>query len=523
MGRAARPTRVRRRSTRRRTPAPSPLLAVVDIGTGTVRAQLLDPDGAVCGTASRTQQVRLGEGRAEVDTDEVWGAVCRCMREALARVDGKRVIGVGLASALGYVLLDRAGGPLGPAMLWMDRRAVAEAARLSAVLGPEPLYRTTGRRLDPEVLLAKLAWLRAHEPERFSRIGTFVGLKDDVIRRLTGTIGTDVAHATYTMLYDVAARRWAPDLVEVAGLAESALPAVRRPDAIAGTLTSAAAEATGLPAGIPVVTGTSDGTAACLLAGIESGLAVNVTGTSDVVMTHVPKPLSDPTHRTLVNPYPLGDGFMVGGVMGTTGGALKWLVERLCPDLTGTDRYRRLDEEAARVPPGARGVVALAGLAGERAPRWNAAARGAFVGLDLTHGRAEMARALLESVALSVGALVGALRGLGADIGRLRVVGGGAQSDLWSQIRADVTGLPIEIPRSVEGTVTSAALLAGLGVGLYPDLAEGARRVAPEARTFAPRAEATKEYAVLAALADRVYAALELTWDDLARLRESPS
>jgi xylulokinase len=404
-------------------------------------------------------------------------------------------------------------------MLWMDRRAVAEAAQLSSTLGVEALYRTTGRRLDPEVLLAKLAWLRAHEPERFRRIGTFVGLKDDVVRRLTGAIGTDVAHATYTMLYDVRARRWAPDLVEVAGLAEPALPRLRRPDAIAGTVTRAAAAATGLSAGIPVVTGTSDGTAACLLAGAEPGLAVNVTGTSDVVMTHVRTALDDPTCRTLVNPYPLGDGFMVGGVLGTTGGTLKWFVDRLCPDLTGPGRYRALDEEAARVPPGARGLVCLAGLAGERAPRWNALARGAFVGLDLSHGRAELARAVLESVALSVGAVVGALRGLGADVRRLRVVGGGAQSDLWSQIRADVTGLPVEVPRSIEGTVTAAGLLAGLGVGIYADLAEGARRAAPATRVLMPRAEAAKDYAALAEVAESVYAGLEPVWPSLTELR----
>jgi xylulokinase len=205
--------------------------------------------------------------------------------------------------------------------------------------------------------------------------------------------------------------------------------------------------------------------------------------------------------------------------MGTTGGTLKWFVEQLCPDLTGPDRYRRLDEEAAGVPPGARGLVCLAGLAGERAPRWNAAARGAFVGLDLTHGRAEMARAVLESVALTVGAVVDTLRRLGADVRRLRVVGGGAQSDLWNQIRADVTGLPVERPRSVEGTVTAAALLAGIGIGLYEDLAAGARRAAAAGRVFVPRAELAESYQALAALAERVSSGLEPAWEPLARLR----
>jgi xylulokinase len=496
-----------------------PLLAVVDIGTGTVRAHVLDADGGVRATAARAQHVRVGEDRAEVDTDALWSAVAACLREALAAVDARRVAAVGIASALGYVLLGRGGVPLGPALLWMDRRAVDEAVRLSDDLGAEALYRTAGRRLDPEVLLAKLAWIRAREPERFARIGTFVGLKDDVVRRLTGTVGTDVAHATYTMLYDVGAREWSFDLADAVGLSRDALPELRRPDAVAGHVTPSAAAFTGLPASVPVVTGTSDGTAACLLAGVAPGLAVNVTGTSDVVMARVERPLHDPSRCTLVNPYPLGDGFMVGGVLGTTGGTLKWLVDRLCPDLTGPDRYRRLDDEAARVPTGARGVVCLAGLAGERAPRWNAAARGAFVGLDLAHGRAELARAVLESVALSVAAVVGTLRTLGAEVRRLRVVGGGAQSDLWTQIRADATGLPVERPRSVEGTVTAIALLAGVGVGLYTDLAAGARRIAPPTRVFAPQPALAADYAALAKTADAVAAGLEPSWQALTPWR----
>jgi xylulokinase len=496
------------------------VLALVDIGTTTVRAHVLDADGVVCGAASRPQQVSVGEGRAEVETDLVWAAVCACLREALEGVDPRRIAAVAAASALCYVLLGRNGQPLGPGILWMDRRAVEEAALMSASLDADALYRTTGRRLDPEVFLAKLAWLRAHESERFERIGTFVGLKDDIVRRLTGVIGTDVAHAAYTMLYDVTTRGWAPDLVRRAGLADDVLPALRRPDAVAGRVTAAGAAATGLPAGVPVVTGTSDGTAACLLAGLEPALAVNVTGTSDVVMARTPLALADPTRRMLMNPYPLGDGFMVGAVMGTSGGALKWLVERLCPDLTGEDRYRRLDAEAARVPPGARGIVCLAGLAGERAPRWNATARGAFVGLDLAHGRADLARAVLESVALSVGAVLEALRALGTDIRRLRVVGGGAQSDLWTQLRADVTGLAVERPRSVEGTVSALAVVAGLGVGLYTDIAVATRRAAPVDRTFTPRAEATREYAELAQLVERVYAGLVPTWESLSRWRD---
>ncbi len=388
-----------------------PLLAVIDIGTGSVRAHVIAVDGLLIASATRPQHVSVGaDGRAEVDPDAIWTAVSEALAAVLARVDPRRIAAVGAASALGYVLLDRDARPLGPAMLWMDRRATTEAHAIGHSIDRERLYRLTGRRLDPEVFLAKLLWLRRHEPDRLAHARTFVGLKDDVVRRLTGVTGTDPTHAAYTMLYDVGGRGWSPELLDLAGIPSMMVPSLGSADTVVGHVTDGAAKATGLVAGTPVITGTSDGTAACLLAGVDAGVAVNVTGTSDVVMARADRPLHDAEQRTLVNPHPLGTGWMVGAVLGTTGGTLRWLAERFCPDLVGDDRYRRLDDDASTVPPGARGVLFLPGLAGDRAPRWNADARGAIVGLDLTHGRAELARAVLDGVALTVRAVVETLR-----------------------------------------------------------------------------------------------------------------
>lgn len=234
-------------------------------------------------------------------------------------------------------------------------------------------------------------------------------------------------------------------------------------------------------------------------------------------MTTVQQPLRDPERRTLLNPHPVADRWMVGGILGTTGGALKWFVEQFCSDLTGPDRYRIIDAEAERAGVGARGLVCLTGLAGERAPWWNPAARGVLVGLDLTHGRGEIARAILEGVALTIRHLAEILVEMGAEVRRIREVGGGAASDLWNQIRADATGLPVERPRLVEGTATGIALLAGLGVGLYPDLATAARTIAPTDRVYSPNPRCREAYDRLAALQREVYASLR---DRLAALAE---
>ena len=503
--------------------AAPPLVLALDVGTGSVRAHLLDAEGHRLASAGRSVPVALGaDARAELDPDQVWAAARAALGEALAHTSPGRLAALAVASGLGYVLLDEAGSPLGPALLWMDRRARAEATHLASRLPAEQWYRLTGRALDPEVWLAKLCWIRTHEPERFRRTRRFVGIKDELIRRLTGEIASDPTHAAYSMLFDVSRRDWSEELLRVAGIPQAILPPLRGASAIAGRVSRAGAEATGLPEGLPVATGASDGTVACLAAGIAAaGTAVNVTGTSDVLMIGVDRPLWDPGRRTLVNPHPVSAGWMVGGILGTTGGALKWFADRFCPDLQGRGRYAILDQEAARAGLGAQGLLGLTGLAGERAPLWDPLARGALVGLDLGHRRGEVVRAILEGVALTLRDLVALLEEIGAAIRCIRVVGGGAASDLWSQIRADAIGLPVERPRLAEGTATGLLLLAGLAVGLWTDLGEAARRLAPTGRTFEPDPGRHGEYARLGALRRQVYGGLRAVFPALADLRSS--
>lgn len=248
---------------------PEPLLIALDVGTGSVRAHLLDAQGTLVATAGRSVPVEAGpDGRAEMDPDQIWNAACAALSEVLAGTEPARIAALGVASALGYLTLGEQGTPLGPALLWMDRRAKAEAAHLASILDEDYLYRITGRNLDPEIFLAKLLWIRRHEPERFARTRCFVGIKDDLIRRLTGTIGSDPTHASYTMLYDVARRDWSAEILEATRVPRDMLPPLRRADEVAGQISREAATLTGLPQGLPVVTGASDGTVGCLAAGI---------------------------------------------------------------------------------------------------------------------------------------------------------------------------------------------------------------------------------------------------------------
>jgi len=248
---------------------------------------------------------------------------------------------------------------------------------------------------------------------------------------------------------------------------------------------------------------------------------VDVSGTSDVLMTTTSHPLHDPQQRTLLNPHPVLDLWMVGGIMGTTGGVLKWFAEKFCPDLTGPDRYRILDREAERACLGARGLIALTGFAGERAPLWNPLARGVLFGLDLSHGRGEIVRAILEGVAFTIKNMAGVLREIGADVQRIRVVGGGSVSDFWNQIRADVTQTPFERARITEGTATGIALLTGLGIGLYQDLGEATRRIAPVEKTYVPNPANGLIYDKWGRVQAKVYKALCDSFRELDEIRGS--
>jgi len=498
-----------------------PLLLAIDIGTSSVRVHLMDGEGSILRSLARPVQVAMGsDGRAEVDPREIWTDVCLLLREAINGISPQNIEAVGLASALGFLFVDRQGNPLSPALLWMDRRAVAEAQEISSRISPNRLYQITGRGLDPEILLAKLLWFRRHQPQNFKKIAAFIGVKDYVISRLTGVVGSDLTHAAYTMLFDVNKRDWSDEILETFEIPGTILPKFKKAHEVAGKITGGASRATGIPAGVPVITGASDGTVGSLAAGIsESGAAVNVTGTSDVLMTTTSHPLHDPQRRTLLNPHPVLDLWMVGGIMGTTGGVLKWFAERFCPDLTGPDRYRTLDREAERASIGSQGLIALTGFTGERAPLWNPSARGVLFGLDLSHGRGEIARAILEGVAFTIKNMVEVLKEIGADVQRIRVVGGGSVSDFWNQLRADVTQIPFERAKITEGTATGIALLTGLGIGRYQDLREATRRIAPLEKTYVPNPSNGLIYDKWGRMQAKVYKALCDSFKELEELR----
>lgn len=416
----------------------------------------------------------------------------------------------------GALLVDAAGEPLRPAILWADQRAAVEAQRLADAVGTDRVYRCTGSRPSASYTAAKVLWVARHQPEVYARARWILQCKDYAAFLLTGVAATDYSDASTTNLYDLEGRAWASDIIRAIGLDEAKLPPLHPSTDVIGHVTGAAAAQTGLLAGTPVVIGGGDGACAAVGAGsIRVGDAYNYIGSSAWIAVTAERPSYDPKMRTFTLAHLDPRLFNPLGSMQCAGGAFDWLERLLRGD--GEDRlYARLDAQAAGVSPGANGLLFLPHLMGERSPYWNPRARGAFVGLSMAHGRGEVARAVLEGVAFNLRSILEALRAQVTAIPAMRLIGGAARSGVWRQILADVYGLPILLPALLaEATSLGAAVAGGVGVGLYPDFGV-AQRFVETAEAEQPNPAAQARYAEIYPVFLEAYRALEGIFRKLA-------
>jgi sugar (pentulose or hexulose) kinase len=509
----------------------------VDVGTTGVKAVVLDAEGRVRAEAAEEYPTRYVEPNgAEQDPDDWWVATARCIGEALARggVPPAQVCGVGVSSqAPSIVVVDAAGRPVRPALLWMDRRGQDACAARSG--SESAVVAATGNRLDAYFAAPKLAWLLAAETD-VRRYGAGVLMANGyVVRMLTGETTCDTGHAGLTLLADLATGRWSTDLLELWGVPSAWLPEPVPPSTVVGRVTAAAGQATGLRPGTPVVAGVVDGAAASLEAGlVRHGDVCEMTGQSTVVNACVETARLRPEDLGTMSllPYPIPGHHLVYGSMVATGGILRWFrdelgttspscdtVGRAAGDTAGDTGFAALDELAASAPVGSGGLVLLPYFLGERSPIWDADARGALVGLSMATRRADLVRAILEGTAYGLAHNLEELGRLGLRPEVLRCVGGGARGETWTQIKADVTGLPVEVPQDARGAPVGAALVAAAGVGLVDDLATAVRMREGDARRVVPDPARHETYRDYYAAYRALYPALRHTFDQLAGLR----
>jgi gluconokinase len=490
----------------------------VDIGTTSAKAVAFDADARELGRGEAGYPLLEPEhGQAVQDPAVVVDATLAAIRAATtaAREQGAQIAALSFSGAMhSLVGLDAQGRALTPLVTWGDMRATEQAERLRAE-HPE-LHDRTGTPLHPMSPLLKLVWFAEHEPETFSAVRRWAGIKELVVARLTGTWAVDHSVASATGLLNLRELDWDDEALAIAGIdAEALSPLV--PTTHRLELDAAHAADLGLEGGMALIVGAADGPLANLGVGaVHHGVAACSIGTSGALRLMVERPAVDPQRRVFC--YALLPGhWIVGGAINNGGAVLRWAGEALAPDL-GPHAEGHLLELAADVPAGSEGLLMLPYLLSERAPHWSTVARGAYVGLTRHHGRGHLVRAALEGVCLQLAVVLASVRDAGNEVDEIRATGGFARSDLWRQMLADALGMPIGFPAGHEGSAFGAALLAMDALGMVDGIDRAAGLVQIE-DVVEPEAGAAAVYADLLPTFTSLYDALEPAFRALQRHR----
>jgi xylulokinase len=460
-----------------------PYVIGCDVGSQGTNCALYAADGTLVASSYQTYDLSFPfPGAAEQDATAWPPAVAAGARELLECVpEGPSAVkGISFGSQLdGMVVCDAEGRPLRPAMIWMDRRAEAQAARVAEGIPPDEFYRHVGANLDSSHAVFKALWVRDEEPELWARARHLMTPGTFVLQAVAGPIVVDYSNASSLALLDPRSRGWSAEVLAAVDLSEDLLPEVAAATHPVGTITASFAEATGLDPATVVAVGCGDEMAATLGAGVFApGEVCDVVGTAEPVCAASAEPRDDPTMLVECHPHADPDAWLLENPGFVSGGNLRWWRDHfggaeIAGEAEGRgDAYDLLAADAEEIPPGAEGLVFLPAMQGAMAPEWNGAARGVFYGLTLAHTRAHMTRAILEGSAFGLRDILEAMRNAGLDVRRLTIVGGGAKGPLWRQIKADVTGLPVRVPASVETTATGAAVLAAVASGVHDSVAD---------------------------------------------------
>jgi xylulokinase len=448
------------------------LLLGIDVSTTGAKALLIDEQGNV--VSSATTPLALSTPRplwSEQNPSDWWAGIVESIRQALdqASASGSAVAAIGLTGQMhGLVLLDEQGEVLRPAILWNDQRTGPQCDEIRERLGKERLIQITGNDALTGFTAPKVLWVQENEPEVYEKARHILLPKDYVRYKLTDEYAMDRAGGSGTILFDLKTRTWSQEVLEALNIPAEWLPPTYEGPEVTGYVSAAAATETGLAEGIPVVGGGGDQAAQAVGVGaVQPGIIALTLGTSGVVFATTETALIEPEGRLHAFCHAVPDRWHFMGVMLSAAGSLQWYRDTLAPD---TD-FDALVDEAGSVPPGSEGLLFMPYLTGERTPYPDPLARGAWVGLTVRHTRAHMTRAVLEGVAFGVKDSFTLIQqaGLGT-IEQVRISGGGAKSPLWRQIIADVLGVELVTVNTTEGAAYGAALLAGVGVGLFADV-----------------------------------------------------
>ena len=480
----------------------------LDIGTTHLKAGIFTTRGEpVAVKLAGTPSVNLGEGRAIYDPDELWNAVSGLLTEITSRLEsGDQVLSVAIASmGEAGLLVDARGKPLTPIIAWFDSRGKAVVDQWADSFGVKRTLSITGLTPDYIYSLMKLLWLKQHEPAVVLRACKWLCMMDYIIYRLTGEFATDYSIASRTMLFDVKQREWSSEIAEFAGLDTELFPKAYPGGTVVGQVTEVASHSTGLAKGVPVCTGGHDHICGAFATGvIGPGKALDSLGTAEslvVAYSNIPKLEPEAVKGFGVGCHVVSNAYYLLGGINASGLSVEWFsnefgsVEQSLAEKRGVSVYDVLIEEARLSPVGAKGLMFVPHMRGAGPPDLDPDSRAAFLGIRDYHERRDCLRAILEGLACEFAfTLRESEDALGLAVSRIQAIGGGTKNPLWMEIKSAVLNAPIEVPAVQESTLLGAALLGGLGAGVYRDEHEALAETYRVLYTYEPDPQLVQQY-----------------------------
>jgi D-xylulose kinase len=435
----------------------------------------------------------------EQKAEDWWNAICGSTKHVMKNLPKKEeLVGITVTNQRETIVpVDTNGNPLRNALVWQDRRSTEECRWLLKNVGAEKIYDITGLTIDPYFSAPKILWLKEHESDLLNKTDKFLLVHDYIINKLTGRNITEHSNASRTMLFDLKQRRWSEELLSALEISEEILPEVQEPGSFVGELTTGAANETGLPSETHVYTGGGDQQCAALGLGVTvPGHVKATTGTGTFCLAYADEPVLDPDKRLLCSAHVVAGAYVVEASIFTTGASYRWIRDNFAKDLLKGDQdpYGQLDKEAEKSEVGSKGVTFIPHLAGAGAPHWNPDAVGIIHGLSLGHSRGDIVRAMMEGVAVELRKNIDVMRSLNIPINDLRLAGGGARSELWCQIQADICGLPVRRSQTEDATALGAAILGAVGAKIFDSLDTAVQEMVQDTTVLKPDPELKEIY-----------------------------
>lgn len=499
-----------------------------DLGTSGNKASLFQTDGSLIANTSYSYPTYyLSPGWAEQNPEDYWLAFCECTKKILkkARIKPKQIGAVSFSGQMMAALpVDSRGRGIRKSIIWADLRSTTEADLLRERIGEERFYEISGNRLSASYPVAKIMWVKKNEPDVYRNTWKFINAKDFVAARLTGNIVSDYSDASAMALLDIRSLEWSGEIIQASGIDPDKLPPLVESTSVIGEVRREVADECGLAPGTPVVKGAGDGPCATTGSGVvDEGEAYMYIGTSTWMGLATRRPYIDPKRRTHTFCHFVRGLYAPAGTMQSGGGSLGWLENNLCPLESyaaveaQVDVYDILSIRASAIPSGSGNLIFLPYLMGERCPLWNPDARGCFIGLSLIHTKDHLIRAVLEGVAYHMKMISEAFSEQGARFEVIRLIGGGAKSDVWRSILADIIGVEIvKLNYLEEATSIGAAVAGGLGTGFFSSLRDVNRFIRVVERT-PPAPQNRERYLKYYRIFEECYRRLEDIFPGLGR------